>query len=76
MWPDCPLWPVHYGHDLEAALDRLQVTILDHLEGSYSEGRLKTLEDKWIVNFGTFFKGGSNSRNEVLSNQRRNWGSS
>ena len=46
---------------------------MDHLEGEYSEVALKSLEDRWMVNLGTIFQG-SNSRNEVLSHQRRNWG--
>ena len=76
MWEVCGLTR-HFAHchqgNLEEAINNLQVTILDHLEGDYSEVALKLIEDRWMVNLGTIFQG-SNSRNEVLSHQRRNWG--
>ena len=80
-WPACGLTR-HMGqfhlNDLEAASSRLQVTILDQLEGDFSDRGLKTLEDRWIVKMGTCFANSQfnrgNTRNEVLSHQRRNWG--
>ena len=38
-------------------------------------GRLKDLEDQWIVKMGTFWgEGGLNSRDEIQSKTRFNWG--
>ena len=38
-------------------------------------GRLKDLEDKWILKLGTFYgEGALNSRDEIQSKTRYNWG--
>ena len=77
-WKACGLTR-HYGDhhtgDMEVAIANLQVTLVDCLMGEYSEKGLKRIEDKWMVNLGTLFTG-ANSRNEVLSNKRRNYGGS
>ena len=46
-----------------------------HFGDYHSEKGLKRIEDKCMVNLGTLFTG-ANSRNEVLSNKRRNYGGS
>ena len=69
---DC-LWfdqtPDHTG-DLEATIAALQVVLVDSCE---QEGGLKLKEDRWMCNLGTLFVG-LNSHNEVLANNRRNFG--
>ena len=38
-------------------------------------GKLKDLEDKWILKMGTFYgEGALNSRDEIQSKTRFNWG--
>ena len=59
---------------MEVAIANLKVTLVDYLMG-FTEKGLKKIEDKWMVNLGTLFTG-ANSRNEVLSNKRRNYGGS
>ena len=40
-------------------------------------GRLKDLEDRWILKMGTFYgEGALNSRDEIQSKTRYNWGKS
>jgi predicted GIY-YIG superfamily endonuclease len=63
----------HHTGDMEVAIANLQVILVDCLMGEYSEKGLKRIEDKRMVNLGTLF---TNSRNEVLSNRRRNYGGS
>ena len=36
-------------------------------------GRLKSLEDTWIIKLGTFYDHGFNSRNEIKAKSRANW---
>jgi hypothetical protein len=60
---------------MEEAISNLKITLLDHLEGVHSEERLLQLEKDWILNLGTSGPTGMNSRNQLLTNQRRNWGS-
>ena len=36
-------------------------------------GKLKLLEDKWMIKLGTFYDHGFNSRNEIKSKSRCNW---
>ena len=36
-------------------------------------GHLKSIEDHWIINLGTFYDHGMNSRDEVKSKSRFNW---
>ena len=77
-WKACGLtrhFGDHHTGDMEVAISNLEVTLVDCLLGDYDEKRLKRLEDKWMVNLGTLFTG-ANSRNEVLSNRRRNFGGS
>ena len=68
----------HFNHyhqgDWQVAMARLEVTLLDHVDGTYSDERHLQLEKDWILNLGTWGPTGFNSRNELLTNQRRNWG--
>ena len=59
---------------MEHALSCLQVTLLDHLQGDFTEERLLQLEKDWIVNFGTFGPLGCNSCDQLISRTRRDWG--
>ena len=74
-WTVCGLTR-HFGQyhagDLEAANSALQVVLLDCCE---QEEDLKSVEDRWICDFGTLFVG-LKTLNEVLSNKRRNFGTS
>ena len=36
-------------------------------------GKLKSLEDAWIINLGTLYDHGLNSRDEVKEKSRYNW---
>ena len=78
-WENCGLTR-HYQQfhqaDMEHALGRLQVTLLDHLTGAYSEESHLRLEKDWIVKLGTFGPQGLNTRDQLLSNRRRDWGNS
>ena len=65
----------HHTGDMEDAISNLKVTLVDHWVGDLEERGLKKLEDRWMVNMGTLFTG-SNTRNEVLSNNRKNYGNS
>ena len=60
---------------MEDVISNLKVTLVDHWVGDLEERGLKKLEDRWMVNMGTLFTG-SNTRNEVLNNNRRNYGNS
>ena len=60
---------------MEDAISNLKVTLVDHWVGDLEERGLKKLEDRWMVNMGTLFTG-SNTRNELLSNNRKNYGNS
>ena len=53
----------------------MELALVDSLLGEYSERGLKTMENKWMVNLETLFTG-ANSRNEILSHRRRNYGGS
>ena len=64
----------HHQDHIELAISRLVVTLVDHVDGLYSDERHLQLEKDWILNLGTSGQTGFNSRNELLSNQRRNWG--
>ena len=76
-WGNCGLTE-HMGQyhqdDMEGAIANLKVTLLDHLTGNYREERLLQLEKDWIIRLGTFGPTGLNTRNQLLSQQRRNWG--
>ena len=56
--------------DRELAIGNLKVTLLDTVK---EEKDLKRREDKWMCALGTIFVG-ANSRNEILSNRRINYG--
>jgi hypothetical protein len=76
-WDNCGLtrhFQRHHQGDLEAAITNLQITLVDHLVGPYKEEKLLQLEKDWILNLGTWGPTGLNTRNQLLSNQRRNWG--
>ena len=36
-------------------------------------GHLKAIEDRWIINLGTFYEHGLNSRDEIKNKSRYNW---
>jgi hypothetical protein len=55
---------------MEEAISKLQVTLVDSVE---EVKHLKRNEDNWKCNLGTLFVG-LNTRNEVLSNNRINFG--
>ena len=59
---------------MEEAISNLQITMLDHLVGPYREEKLLQLEKDWILNMGTNGPTGLNTRNQLLTGQRRNWG--
>ena len=69
MWPYGPLWPIPQG-DMEEAIRTLRVTLVDSVR---KEKDLKRREDSWMYNLCTLFVG-LNSRNEVLSHSRVNYG--
>jgi hypothetical protein len=76
-WDNCGLtkhFQHHHQGDIEAALNNLQITLVDHLMGPFSEEKLLQLEKDWILNLGTFGPTGLNTRNQLLTGQRRNWG--
>ena len=76
-WGNCGLTEhmgQHHQDDMEGAIANLKVTLLDHLAGNYREERLLQLEKDWIIKLGTFGPTGLNTRNQLLSQQRRNWG--
>ena len=72
-WTVCGLsrhFGQHHREDMEVAISALQVVIVDSCD---REEELKQTEDRWMCNLGTLFVG-LNSHNEVLSNNRRNFG--
>ena len=77
-WNACGLTK-HFGSyhtgDMEDAISNLKVTLVDHWVGDLEERGMKKMEDRWMVNMGTLFTG-SNTRNEVLKNNRKNYGNS
>jgi hypothetical protein len=64
----------HQGGDREAVISNLKVTLLDHLRGPYDEDELRILEQGWMHTLGTYQRTGCNSRQELVSSQRRTWG--
>jgi hypothetical protein len=77
-WANCGLtrhFERHHQQDIEGAISRLQVTIIDRLHGTYSEARLHRLEQSWMHRLGTVYTG-CNSRLELTTTSRRNWGNS
>ena len=79
VWTACGLTKhfcqCHQG-DMEEAIITLQVTLLDHLTGHFSEGRLHSLEQDWMERLGTYQRTGLNTRRELLATNRKNWGNS
>ena len=77
IWTACGLTRhferFHQG-DMEVAISNLQVTLLDHLEGPFTEEGLRDLEQGWMYKLGTFQNTGCNSRLELTSRSRRTWG--
>ena len=65
---------LHHQGDMEQAITNLQVILLENLE-VFSDQALLQLEKDWIINLGTWGPTGLNTRNQLLTNQRRNWGS-
>ena len=59
---------------MEQAITNLKVILLENLE-VFSDQALLQLEKDWIINLGTWGPTGLNTRNQLLTNQRRNWGS-
>ena len=72
-WTACGLaahFGQHHRRDQEERIRNLEVTLLDSVDNVKD---LKRREDTWICNLGTLFVG-ANTRNEVLSNTRVNYG--
>ena len=44
------------------------------VQGDFTEERLLQLEKDWIVNMGTFGSLGVNTRDQLISRTRRDWG--
>ena len=64
----------HHQNAIEEALEKVEVTVLDR-SGSLED--LKSLEDRWMCNLGTVLgPRGLNRKNEVLGNNRLNFGHS
>ena len=63
----------HQGN-MEEAINSLKVTLVDYVMGAFSEEKLLQLEKNWILKLGTFGPLGLNTRNELVTNNRRNWG--
>ena len=62
----------HHRNDIEEALKMVEVTVLDR---SRSLEDLKSLEDRWMCALGTVLgPRGLNRKNEVLGNNRQNFG--
>ena len=75
-WANCGLtkhFGQHHRDEMEVTIADLKVTYFDHLTGNYREERLLQLETDWIVRMETFGPTGLNTRNQLLSQQRRNW---
>ena len=73
-WDNCGLtrhFEQQHKGDMEEAISNLQITLLDHLVGMFSEEKLLQLEKDWILNMGTSGPTGMNTRNQL----RQNWGS-
>ena len=76
-WDNCGVtrhFQQYHQGDMEDAVSNLQLTMLDHLVGPYREEKLLQLEKDWILNMGTSGETGLNTRNQLLTGQRRNWG--
>ena len=72
-WTACGLtshFGRHHRGDMEEAIGNLKVTLVDSVEEIKN---LKRKEDNWMSNLGTLFVG-LNTWNEVLSNNRINFG--
>ena len=72
-WTACGLtshFGRHHRGDMEEAIRKFQVALVDSVE---EVKHLKRNEDNWMCNLGTLFVG-LNTRNEVLSNNRINFG--
>ena len=65
---------LHHQGDMEQAITNLQVILLENLE-VFSDQALLQLEKNWIINLGTWGPTDLKTRNQLLTNQRRNWGS-
>ena len=61
----------HHQDDMEGAIANLKLTLLDHLAGNFWEERLLQLEKDWIIRLGTFGPTGLNTRNQLLSQQKK-----
>ena len=64
----------HHQGNTEEAISKLEVTLLDHIPGPFNEVRLLELEQEWMHKLGTYTRVGCNSRLELTTRQRRNWG--
>ena len=76
-WAACGLvrhFGNHHQDEMEEAIARLEVTLLDHLPGPFNEEKLLEKEQEWMHKLGTYTRIGCNSRNELTTRQRRNWG--
>ena len=59
---------------MQYTCSNLQVTLIDHLKGRYSEDRLRELEQGYMHKLGTYRRTGCNTRQELVSTSRRTWG--
>ena len=76
-WNNCGLtrhFQQHHQGELEETINNLQVTLVDQQVGEYREEKLLQFEKDWILRMGTSGPTGLNTRNQLLTNQRRNWG--
>ena len=76
-WDNCGLtrhFEQYHQGDREEAMEELRVTLVDHVVGEYREEKHLQLEKNWILNLGTSGPTGLNSRNQLLTGNRRNWG--
>ena len=76
-WDNCGLTrhfqQFHQG-DMEQAINNLRVTLVDCVVGTFREEKLLQIEKNWILNLGPSGPLGLNSRNQLLTDNRRNWG--
>ena len=50
------------------------MSLLDQLPGPFNEEKLLEKEQEWVYKLGTYTRMSCNSRLELTTRQRRNWG--
>jgi hypothetical protein len=76
-WNACGLarhFGKHHQAEMEETIAQLEVTLLDHVPGPFNDALLLEQEQDWMHKLGTYTRFGCNSRNELTTRQRRNWG--